>query len=298
MTARTTDAHLLHRAAGLAVAVALLLIAIKLAAYLFTGSVALLSSLIDSLLDLFASSVNWLAVRVALMPPDAEHRFGHGKAEPLAGIAQAAFISGSAIFLLIQVGERLINPQMPQHGGIGIAVMLVSIAATLLLVQYQRRVIARTQSLAIRADSLHYVGDVLVNGGVIIALLLSIQLGWLRADPLIALAIAIYILASAWRVGREALDQLMDRELDVTERARIEAIALGHPGVRGVHELRTRASGRDVFIQLHLVLDGGLPFREAHAIAMAVQKDIATAYPSADVLIHQDPEGEPGCVPG
>jgi ferrous-iron efflux pump FieF len=298
LTAKSPDARLLHRAAGLAVGVALLLSVIKFAAYLLTGSVALLSSLIDSLLDLFASSVNWLAVRVALTPPDAEHRFGHGKAEPLAGIAQAAFISGSAIFLLIQVGERLINPQAPQYGGIGIAVMLVSIALTVLLVLYQRRVIARTQSLAIRADSLHYVGDVLVNGGVIIALLLSIQLGWLRADPLIALAIAIHILTSAWRIGREAFDQLMDRELDVTERARIEAIALGRAGVRGVHELRTRASGRDVFIQLHLVLDGGLPLREAHAIAMAVQKDIAAAYPSADVLIHQDPKGEPGCVPG
>lgn len=289
--------RLMRRATILAVIAATLMIVIKLVAYLLTGSVAILSSLVDSVVDLFASGVNLFAVHIALQPPDREHRFGHGKAEPLAGLAQAAFISGSAVFLLFEVVNRLLHPEAIEYVYAGITVMLMSMLITVVLVLYQRRVIARTGSVAISADSLHYRSDILVNLGVIAALILDRWLGWHQADPLIAFVIAVYILYCAWTIARQSLDQLMDRELPDAERQRIKDRALAHPQVRDLHELRTRSSGLDLFIQLHLELDPDLDLRSAHAIAAAVQRDLQSAYPHADIIIHQDPAGDPDCTP-
>jgi ferrous-iron efflux pump FieF len=240
-------------------------------------------------LDSLASIVNFLAVRHALTPADKEHRFGHGKAEPLAGLGQAAFIAGSSLLLLFEAVKRLANPVPVEHGAVGIAVMVISLALTLALVTYQRHVVRRTGSLAVSADALHYASDIVLNASVIIAIMLSTHLGWDLADPLFGIAIAGYIVHAAWRIARDALDQLMDRELPDEDRRNITEICLRHAGVRDIHELRTRASGRDIFIQLHLVLQGDMPLATAHRISEDVQRDLLAAYPGADVIIHEDP---------
>ena len=283
--------RLMRLATYASVSVAGVLIAVKLWAWTATDSVSLMSSLVDSLLDAAASVINLLAVRHALVPADSDHRFGHGKAEPLAGLAQSAFVFGSALFLLIEAGRRLITPRPLPHADIGIAVMVPSIALTLVLVIFQHYVVRRTGSLAIKADSLHYKSDLLVNVGVIVSLVLVSRMGWNLADPVMALGIAAAILWGAWRIGQEVLVHLMDQELPPEERQRISEIALGRPGVRGLHDLRTRSSGRHQFIQLHLEMDPHMQLIDAHHLADAVMDDIQQAFPMAEVLIHEDPEG-------
>ncbi len=284
-------ARLMRRATYAAVGLACVLVVLKVAAYLITGSVALLSSLIDSALDAAASLVNLIAVRQALQPADAEHRFGHGKAEPLAGLGQAAFISGSSVFLIVEALGRLFSPEPVTEGGVGIAVMLFAILATFALVGYQRHVVARTGSIAIAADGLHYAGDVLINLSVIASIVLAGYFGFGYADPLFALAIAAYLLFNARGIFRSSLDLLMDRELPDADRARILSLARAHPQVVDAHDLRTRSSGQQTFIQLHLEMPPALPLVEAHTVAEHVAAEIRRAYPGADVLIHQDPAG-------
>lgn len=284
------NARLLRLATYASVVTASLLIAGKLAAMLLTGSVSVMASLIDSLMDVAASLINLFAVRYSLMPADEEHRFGHGKAESLAGLAQATFIAGSALFLLLHAVDRLLNPQPLQAIDIGIAVMVFAIAATLILLGIQRYVIARTGSTAIRADSLHYFTDLLTNASIIVALALSLA-GWQGLDPIFAIGIACYILYSAWQIGLDAFHQLMDRELPDADRERIRAIALGHDQVRGLHDLRTYRSGQREIVQFHLELDGDLSLHAAHAVTEAVTAAIHEAYPTADIVIRQDPVG-------
>ncbi|MDJ0893741.1 MAG: cation diffusion facilitator family transporter [Alphaproteobacteria bacterium] len=274
-----------------AVAVASVLILVKLAAWLLTDSVAMLSTLVDSLLDVCASLINLFAVRHALQPADQEHRFGHGKAEALAGLGQSAFIAGSAVFLLLAASQRLITPQPLENTAIGIAVMAFSILLTLALVIFQRSVIRRTGSVAIRADSLHYVGDLLTSGAVILAFVLASNLGWAMADPLMGAAIAVYILYNAWQIARSSLDILMDRELPDEDRRRIHDLAVAHPEVVDMHDLRTRSAGQQIFIQLHLEMEPTLSLMQAHEIADSVETEIRQAFPDAEVLIHQDPAG-------
>lgn len=286
------SALLLRRVTVASVAVAFTLIVVKGAAWVATDSVALLSSLVDSLLDSLASLVNLFAVRHALVPADREHRFGHGKAEPLAGLGQAAFIAGSAVFLVFESVNRIVHPVQVDHGHVGIGVMVLSLVLTLALVHYQRHVIRHTGSLAIRADWLHYVSDIVLNLSVILALVLSTQFGLHVADPLFALAIAGYIIWSAARIALLALHQLMDRELPDADRERILAICRGNAQVRNVHGLRTRASGMHIFIQLHLELDGNLTLLQAHRVADDVERQLRRAFPSADVIIHEDPAGQ------
>jgi ferrous-iron efflux pump FieF len=287
---RSTD-RLRRRATYASVAVALLLVAVKLGAWLVTGSVSLLSSLLDSLLDTTASVVNLLAVRHALVPADREHRFGHGKAEPLAGLAQAAFIGGSALFLIVEAVQRFIRPENVEHAVLGIGVTLFAIVVTVGLVRFQRYVVARTGSVAISADELHYRSDLVLNGSVIAALLLSSLLGWRLADPLFGIGIALWIIWSAWRIVRASLVQLMDRELPDEERARIRALAEAHPEVKSVHELKTRSAGPISFIQMHLEMDGDMSLAHAHEVSDEVEATIREAFPAAEILIHQDPEG-------
>lgn len=283
--------RLMRRATTAAVCVALLLIAVKLAAWLVTDSVSLLSSLADSAMDALASLVNLLAVRHALQPADSEHRFGHGKAEPLAGLGQAALISASGIYLIVEAVERLITPRAIEQGAFGLGVMAFSIAVTSALVAYQRSVVRRTDSLAIRADSVHYATDILVNAGVIVSLLLVMFLEWNASDPIVALIIAGFIIYSAFRIARESLNHLMDRELPDADRDRIKQIALGHPAVIDCHDLKTRAAGLNSFIQFHISMDGGLTLDDAHVISDAVELEILAAFPNAEVIIHADPEG-------
>jgi ferrous-iron efflux pump FieF len=282
----------LMRAAGLAsVGVALVLIAIKLYAYIATNSVSMLSSLFDSALDLGASSVNLLAIRTAVTPADAEHRFGHGKAEPLAGLVQVAFILGSSLLLLFEVGQHFLQQEVVQQEGVGIVVMLISIGLTFGLILFQRQVIRHTDSMAVQADSAHYFSDFLANIAVIASLVLSSLLGWWWIDPLFGLLVALFIAFTALSIGRAALDMLMDREMDDRERDRIKLIVRAQPEVLGLHDLRTRVAGQDRFIQFHLDLQPEISLQDAHRISDAVEAKLMEAFPGAEVIIHQDPLG-------
>jgi ferrous-iron efflux pump FieF len=285
------SAALMRRAAIASVSVSLFLVGVKTFAYFASHSVAMLASLADSALDLFTSSLNLIAIRSALTPADAEHRFGHGKAEPLAGLAQGAFISASALFLAIQAVNRIIAPEPIDHSREALIVMGLAIVLTIVLVRYQRKVVTQTGSLAVEADQSHYFSDLITNMGVVLALLLSSVLGWTLADPLIALAVAGVMLFTAFGVGRQSFHQLMDHELPDGERARILRIAQNHPAVKNVHDLKTRMAGLSTFIQLHLALDPKMSLAEAHTISDAVEQALLAAYPGAEVIIHQDPAG-------
>lgn len=286
----TRKARLLRLATYASVATALILIGAKLSAWLATGSVSMMASLVDSLMDAGASLVNLIAVHYSLMPPDEEHRFGHGKAEALAALGQATFIAGSAIFLLLHAGDRLLNPQPLAELGMGMVVILFAVFITLMLLALQHYVIKRTGSSAIRADALHYRTDLLTNGATLLALWLASR-GVPGVDALFAIGIAVYILYSAGLIARDAIHQLMDRELPEKEQEEIMRLAITTPGVRGLHGLRTWQTGQRKVIQMHLELDDDLPLIEAHRIAVAVDKRLHEYDPEADVIIHQDPVG-------
>lgn len=281
----------MRRAAKASVSVSLFLVAIKAFAYFASHSVAMLASMADSALDLFTAGLNLFAIHEALTPADDEHRFGHGKAEPLAGLAQGAFITASAMFLGIQAVQRLINPQPIDHGLTALLVMLVSIVMAIGLILYERSVIRRTGSLALSADQTHYLGDLVTNIGVVIAILLAVVMGWQAADPIIALFVAAVLVGSAWIVFRKSLDQLMDHELPDADREKIIAIVRAHPQVRSLHDLRTRAAGLYTFIQVHIELDPDMPLAEAHSVSDEVEYALCSAFDKAEVIIHQDPAG-------
>lgn len=286
--AQVQGQRLMRLATYASVSVATVLIIAKALAWQVSGSVSLLATLVDSTLDALASLVNLVAVRHALSPADREHRFGHGKAEALAGLGQALLITGSSVYLLVESARRLAAPQPVEAVGVGMAVMLLAIALTLGLLAFQRHVIRVTNSTAIKADALHYRTDLLVNGSVLLALVLS-GWGWPGFDALFAIGIAVYIFASALAIVREAWDHLMDRELPDEARAAIAAIARAHPEVHGVHDLRTRQSGTAIFIQIHLELDDDLDLLRAHAVSEEVEREVLDAYPGAEVIIHLDP---------
>lgn len=279
---------LLPLATYASVATAILLVSLKTWAWLASGSVSLLASLVDSLTDSMASIVNLFAVRLALRPADDNHPFGHGKAESLSALAQSAFIGGSAVFLLLNAVERLLHPQPLQQTTLGIAVMLVSLLLTLALVLFQRWVLRRAQSQAVSADSLHYVTDFASNIVVLVALVLAAW-GWQRADAVLALLLGGWIFWSAAKIAIEAVNTLMDKALSPADIARIEAAALAVPGVLGIHDLRTRLSGARHFIQMHIDLDARLNIVEAHDIAVAVAAQVRALFEDAEVMVHQDP---------
>jgi ferrous-iron efflux pump FieF len=281
----------MRNAAIASLSVSIFLVAIKALAYFGSHSVSVLAALTDSALDLFSSTLNLVAIRSALTPADAEHRFGHGKAEPLAGLAQGAFIAGSASFLVVQAINRFISPEPVAQGSIALAVMLISIAVTFGLIAYQRHVVRTTGSIAITADRAHYASDLLTNLGVVVALILSAGFKMEMADPIIALIVAGVLIWSAWGVFRQSYDQLMDRELPDDARDNIRAVVMRHPEVRNLHDLRTRAAGVHTFIQFHIELDPAISLMRAHEVSDAVEAEVCAAFPHAEVIIHQDPAG-------
>ena len=287
-TTSDRNAVLLKRATYASVGVAIVLIAGKLTAWMMTGSLSVMASLVDSLMDLAASVINLVAVRWSLQPADEEHRYGHGKAESLAGLAQASFIAGSAFFLVVHAVERLRSPSPIHEAQSGVIMMIIALTITLALVIYQHYVIKKTNSTAIRADALHYATDILTNLGTIAALVLA-GYGWPMLDPIIAILIACYIFYSACKIGYEAGQMLMDHELPLEIREQIMHIANAPSQVKGVHDIRTRQSGQTMMIQLHLELEDQVPLIRAHGIAKAVEKEILRSWPEADVIIHQDP---------
>jgi ferrous-iron efflux pump FieF len=269
--------------------VAAVLIAAKTGAWLVTDSVSMLSSLIDSALDLVSSVITFLAIRLALEPADADHRFGHGKAEALAGVAQAGFITASAGGLLLTVVDRFLHPRAVQEEFVGAVVSTLAVVLTLGLMLFQGHVIRRTSSLAISADRAHYVTDFVTNIAVGIGIWLSSRLAEPLIDLAVAVGVALYLGAGAWSIGRHSIDVLMDRELPIVDRHKILDIVRRHPGVRSVHDLRTRSSGLHQFIQLHLVLHPTMSLGRAHVISDSVEASIREAFPQAEVIVHVDP---------
>ncbi len=284
-------ASLMRKAAIASVSITLVLVTAKAFGYFFTNSVAMLAALADSAMDLFTASLNLIAIRSALTPADEEHRFGHGKAEPLAGLAQGAFIAGSAVFLVVESITRLISPEPVENGATAIAIMILSLVSAGGLVLYQRHVERQTHSLAVGADRAHYTTDIVSNVGVIVAVVLATEFRWHFADPVIALLVAGFMSFSAMSVFRQSYDQLMDRELPDKDRERIKNIVMRHSEVRSLHDLRTRAAGVDTFIQLHIELDPAMSLMRAHELSDSVEQDLMAAFPRAEVIIHQDPAG-------
>ena len=280
--------HLVKRAGQAAIVAASLLIIVKLIAWIMTGSSSILAALTDSLVDVCASIINLFAIKVAIQPADKEHRFGHGKAESLAGLAQAAFISGSAVFLMFNGLSALINGNTITSSNIGVAVMLFSVVVTIMLVLFQNYVVKKTNSVAIKADSLHYRTDIAMNATVLLAIILA-GYGWKWADGAFAIAISIYILHGAWEIGKQSVDALMDKTLSKEDEDIVLKLASTIDGIHGVHSLRTRSSGYVKFIQLHLELDDEQTLLAAHDKADQLELALLKVFPEADILIHLDP---------
>ncbi|NMP30524.1 cation diffusion facilitator family transporter [Thalassotalea sp. M1531] len=268
--------------------VAVVLVLIKLYAWFVSGAASMLASATDSLLDLFASGLNLLILIYALKPADKEHRFGHGKAESLAGIAQAAFINGSALLLIFHGIERVLYPVAIEKTDVAVTVTLVSLALTIGLVLLQKVVISKTKSVIVQADSLHYQSDILLNLAVLAALLLSNYL-WAQADGLFTILVGAYLCFGTKEIVKQSLDQLLDRELSAEDIAIAQEIIAKHRQVLGFHQLRTRQSGPRKFVQLHLELPNELSLLEAHHIADDIERQISQALSPCEVIIHQDP---------
>jgi ferrous-iron efflux pump FieF len=293
-TAKIAAEHsiLSTRAALASVTVAVVLLFAKAWAAYETGSTAMLGSLADTALDVIASLTTLVGVRIAAMPADLDHRFGHGKAEALVAMAQVALISVSAVGIFWRAIDRLINGAQTEAMGDGIVVSLLAIGFTFVLLWYQRRVIERTGSVAILTDNVHYKSDLMLNGAVIVALVLEQALHIAGADALFGTAIALWLLWGAFRASREAVNQLMDREWPEEERQQFLAAAATYPELRGLHDLRTRKSGTLRFVQFHVWVPAQWTVQEAHDRLDRVEEELQHLFPGTEILIHVDPEGQ------
>jgi ferrous-iron efflux pump FieF len=278
-------------AARLSIFVAVFLIALKATSGWLTGSLSVWASLLDSVLDLFASTLNFLAVRAASRPADEDHAYGHGKAESLTGLFQAIVIGASGVFIVWEAVHRIKEPHQTSSELIGIGSMIIAIVTSAWLVRRLRRAASETESLALRSDALHFQADIYINAGVLAALLLTALTDWKLADPLISLAIAVYILKSAFGLGRESVNILMDIRLPAEVDGQIAEIVARYKsdGVRGFHDLRTRRSGSQRFVDLHLEVDRNKQFDEAHDLTVKVLRAIEAEIPRTKAHIHTDP---------
>ena len=283
---------LAKRAAIASVSMALFLLFLKAYASLATGSVSMLGSLADTGLDVIASLITLYGVRLAATPADDDHRFGHGKAEAIAALAQVGIIGFSALAIGWRAVQRLIGGEAARNAEYGIAVSLVAIVTTLALLAYQRRVIAQTGSVAIQADHVHYQTDLLLNASVIAALALDQFAGLTGADPLFGIVIALWLLFGAWRASSRAVDQLMDKEWPEEKRDRFVAVASRHPALKGIHDLRTRTSGSRDFVQFHVWVAADMTVAAAHDVMDEVEHWLGQEFPGTEILIHLDPEGQ------
>jgi ferrous-iron efflux pump FieF len=294
MTALTREqlrSQLTTRAALASIAMAAFLVALKSYAALQTGSVAMLGSLADTALDLLASIVTLAGVRFAAMPADDDHRFGHGKAEALAALAQVVLISISAIAIAWRAIDRLGSHAQTEGLELGMGVSMVAIGATFALLAYQRHVIKRTGSVAIETDHVQYQADLLLTLSVIVALVLDQLVGWRMADPLFGIAIAAWLFFGAWRAASRSIDQLMDKEWPEDKRAAFLAAAAAHPELAGLHDLRTRTSGAYDFVQFHVWVPADWTIAAAHDRMDRVEEALQKRFPGTEILIHLDPEG-------
>lgn len=279
---------LLHRVALASISVAISLIVLKFIAWLMSGSVSILASLVDSMSDACASLLNLSALLYALKPADEDHPFGHGKAESIGALAQGMFILGSSLFLLFNAIERLMHPIEMQHAGLNIVVILISLLFTAALVIYQRYVLNKTNSETVTADHLHYLSDIASNLAVLAAIMFS-ALGWQRADSLFALGIALWMIYAAWLILRQALNTLMDRSLPQEDLNKMEQALLAQDEIMGVHDLVARQVGDELFVQYHLEFDDDAPLATVHAQAIAAKSRLLQLYPTAQIISHFDP---------
>ena len=292
MTATGPQRARLARSAAIAsIAVAVLLVMAKSWALWRSDSAALLGSLADTVLDLVASLATLLGVWIAARPADETHRFGHGKAEALAAMFQVVLITISATGIAYHSVQQWLGGSVVASAGEGIAVSVLAIVATLGLLAWQRHVIARTGSLAISTDHLHYKSDLLLNMAVIAALALDYYAGISGADPLFGVGIALWLGWGAWRAAGTAIDHLMDKEWPDERRAAFLAVVARQPGLRGVHDLRTRNSGTRDFAQFHAAVDGSMTVAEAHRLMDEIEARLEAEFPGVEVLIHPDPDG-------
>jgi cation diffusion facilitator family transporter len=285
------SAALTRRATMLSVAVAAILVGLKLAAWIASGSVALLASLADSALDLVASMATFFAVRYAVAPPDAEHRFGHGKAEAFASLIQGGLVFASAALIAQEGLRHLMHPEPVQRGVWAVGVMVVSTAMTAMLITAQTRVLRQTASVAVEGDRAHYLSDLASNVVALVGIAAAVWLGFDRLDAAAGLVVAALLIWGAISVFRQASDQLMDHELSPDARTRIRTLITQDPRLTDVHQLRTRASGPFVHIQMHVDIDPGVTLEAAHEVIVAAEKRLLSEFPSADILIHADPRG-------
>jgi len=284
--------RLTQRAALASVAVASILLVLKAGAFWQTGSVAVLGSLADTGLDLVASVATYMGVRYAAMPADHDHRFGHGKAEALVALFQVTLITIAALGLAWESTRRMLSgAYSAQAPEVGIGVSIVAIVLSFALVIYQKRVIARTGSLAIGTDNLHYQSDFFLNLSVIVALVLEQYMGVSGADPVFGIIIAIWLAWNAWRSTSDAIDDLMDKEWSVEERQHFLDVASRHPKLEGIHDMRTRTSGALRFVQFHASMDPDMSIRQAHIVMDEIEAELHKAFPDVDIFIHADPEG-------
>ncbi len=287
-----TAGSLTTRAAIASVVTAAVLMLIKAYAAWHTGSVAMLGSLADTGLDFVASLITLFGVRLAAQPADHDHRFGHGKAESLTALFQVAIIAVSAFAIFGRAIDRLVTRQVTADAEIGIGASVIAIIVTIALLAYQRQVIAKTRSVAIGADHVHYQSDVLLNVAVIAALVLDQHLGVTGADPIFGIGIAAWLLWGAWRASTTAIDQLMDKEWPPEKRRRFVEVAGRHPELKGLHDLRTRTSGSTDFVQFHIWMDPSMTIADAHIVTERIENSLARAFPGTEILIHIDPEGQ------
>lgn len=284
-------AALTRSAAFASISAAVVLLALKAWATWSTGSIAMLGSLADTALDLIASLATLLGVWIAAQPADDKHRFGHGKAEAISALFQIVLISISAIGIASRAIEELLAGGHVEAAAEGIGVSIAAIVVTLALLGWQRHVIRRTGSLAIRTDNVHYQSDLLLNVAVILALVLDRYVGLAGADPLFGLGIAAWLGWGAWNASEHVLDQLMDHEWPEEKKQRFLEVLARHPDITGVHDMRTRTSGNRDFVQFHIWVDAGLTVKEAHRIMSDIEKRLHAEFPEMEILIHPDPEG-------
>lgn len=280
-----------HRASVASIALSGMLSLLKLGAACYSGSLAVLSSMIDSLSDILASAITFVAIKFSAKPASEMHRYGYGKAEAVSALFQAAFIAGSGLFVMYDSLTRFMQPRALEQTGLAIAIMVISLVSTLFLISYQKHVAKVTESQAINADSEHYVVDILTNASIIVSLMVVklFDIDWF--DTLTAFVIAVYLLINAYRLACEAINLLLDHELDDDIRDNIKKIVSAHKEVKGMHDLRTRSLGNEYMFELHLELDGSQTLYQAHEISDAVEQTLIKAYPNAQIIIHQDPAG-------
>jgi ferrous-iron efflux pump FieF len=288
-TARRTALIKFASYASLGVAISLVLL--KAWGWQETASVSLLSSLADSVLDVLASAITFWAVRYSLSPADAEHRFGHGKSEGLAALLQALIIAGSGLYVLYEAINRILSPQDITAPAIGLGVIAIATVATALLVWLQHYVGRVTGSVAIKADAIHYQSDLIINLGVGLAIILSSWTGFKIIDPLVGIIIAMVVLKSVFSIANHSLKILLDHEIPTEDRRAIKTLALAHPEVQGLHDMKTRFGGSHFIVQFHLEMDPEITLRHSHEIMDVVESQIAQQFPGCEILIHADPLG-------